>query len=81
VPYLKATPVGIVAALIGAVLTVLVPLCVLLIRFRMTLARNDVGAASFGFVLPPGPLERQFVDVRPTHFVTSATVTTRLSAG
>ena len=50
-PYLKATLVGLIAALVGAVLTVVVPLCVQLIRLRMMLARTDVGAASFGFVL------------------------------
>ena len=50
-PYLKATLVGLIAALFGAVLTVLVPLCVQLIRLRMMLARTDVGAGSFGFVL------------------------------
>jgi hypothetical protein len=49
--YLKATFVGLIAALVGAVLTVLVPLCVRLIRLRMMLARPDVGAAGFGFVL------------------------------
>ena len=50
-PYLKATLVGLIAALLGAVLTVLVPLCVQLIRLRMMLARTDVGVGSFGFVL------------------------------
>ena len=53
-PYLKATLVGLIAALFGAVLTVLVPLCVQLIRLRMMLARTDVGAAGFGFVLGSG---------------------------
>jgi len=49
--YLKATFAGLMAALVGAVLTVLVPLCVRLIRLRMMLARTNVGAEGFGFVL------------------------------
>ena len=53
-PYLKATLAGLVAALVGAVLTVLVPLCVQLIRLRMLMARSEVGAAGFGFVLGTG---------------------------
>jgi hypothetical protein len=52
--YLKATFAGVVAALVGAVLTVLVPLCVQLIRLRWMLARSEVGAAGFGFVLGGG---------------------------
>ena len=39
------------AALVGAVLTVLVPLCIQLIRLRIQARSGAIGAVSFGFVL------------------------------
>jgi Na+/melibiose symporter-like transporter len=49
--YLKAAFAGLMAALLGAVLTVVVPLCVQLIRLRLHMRDSQVGAASMGFVL------------------------------
>jgi Na+/melibiose symporter-like transporter len=51
--YLKATFAGVMAALVGAVLIVVLPLCVQLIRLRWQTRGESagVGAASFGFVL------------------------------
>ncbi|HEX7138833.1 MAG TPA: hypothetical protein VF219_13330 [Vicinamibacterales bacterium] len=50
--YLKATFAGVMAALVGAVLTVLVPLCVQLVRLRWQRGgEGDAGSAGFGFVL------------------------------
>ena len=49
--YLKATFAGVMAALVGAVLTVVIPLCVQLIRLRWQMRGETTGAAGFGFVL------------------------------
>jgi Na+/melibiose symporter-like transporter len=52
--YIKAAFVGTMAALVGAVLTVVVPLCVELIRLRMQRRSGGVGSGSLGFVLGVG---------------------------
>ena len=49
--YLKATFAGLMAALVGAVLTVLVPLCVQLVRLRLQVRDGQLGSWSLGFVL------------------------------
>jgi hypothetical protein len=49
--YLKATFAGVMAALVGAVLTVVVPLCVQLVRLRWQMRSEMIGTASFSFVL------------------------------
>jgi hypothetical protein len=48
--YLKATFAGLMAALVGAVLTIVVPLCVQLVRIRLQ-ARGAAGAGAISFVL------------------------------
>ena len=49
--YLKAAFVGTMAALVGAVLTVVVPLCVQLIRMRMEMRDQPAGIGAVSFVL------------------------------
>ncbi len=52
--FVKATFVGAMAALVGAVLTVVVPLCVQLIRLRLQRGGGEAGSWSMGFVLGVG---------------------------
>jgi hypothetical protein len=49
--YLKAMFVGVIAALVGAVLTVVVPLCVQLIRLRWQTRGELAGTGAVSFVL------------------------------